>query len=421
MNQELRDIMSYYYKHRDIIEPRDKQTHTRKIDNKNGLWIKKDKNVLAILSPHKIEWNGQSITSHNSEAFAVFHEFVKSVHLRHQDELAPIKEDVVERQEKTIKQDEISKPEQYFDVMEQEPKQEQDDSYEQLWNHVFTKIIKEKKPLTSTEEKQVVKTFQRMAKSREQMAIFMKHVSHWMRKDPIATKRFLKKILPVGHFTRSVHKHRNWLIDYLRFWMSSISTKEFERQLSEYVKDLSTPSVKSFKDVSSILDKLNKKIYEQRDATETMENFFINLYELIEPITDPTQYKHAVNMIHKEMIRDLRRATSSYDCKEYIIDAMECLRRGKYMTKRDFIRLYQVLLVMNECKDIQQTLFSIAKLLLTQQLREKCKEKHVPMVSTKDIFPILARFETPYKTLVKLTPHYYQIRKIFKILGWTNP
>lgn len=418
MNQELRDIMSYYYKHRDIIEPRDKQTHTRKIDNKNGLWIKKDKNVLAILSPHRIEWNGRPLTSHDPNAFAIFHEFIKSVHLRHQDELAPI-------QEQTRNEDEISRPEQYFDVMEQQTpiaiQREQVDTYDQLWDNVFTKSIKRKEPLTITEKEQFSKIFQEMSKYREQMAIFLKHVSHWMRKDPIATKRFLKKILPVGHFTRSVHKHRNWFIDYLRYWMSSVSTRQFERQLSEYVKDLSTPVVESLHDVSSILDKLNKKIYEQRDATETMENFFINLYELIEPITDPTQYKHAVNMIHKEMIRDLRRATSSYDCKEYIIDAMECLRRGKYMTKRDFIRLYQVLLVMNECKDIQQTLFSIAKLLLTQQLREKCKEKHVPMVSTKDIFPILARFETPYKTLVKLTPHYYQIRKIFKILGWTNP
>lgn len=424
MNQELRDIMLYYYKHRDIIEPQNKQTHTRKIDNKNGLWIKKDKNVLAILSPHRIEWNGRPITSHDPNAFAVFHEFIKSVHLRHQDELVPITEVVVERQEQTRKEDEISRPEQYFDVMEQRIPiaiQQDDDTYDQLWNNLFTKSIKRKEPLTFTEKEHFSKIFQEMSKSREQMEIFMKHVSHWMRKDPVATKRFLKKILPVGHFTRSVHKHRNWLPDYLRYWMSSISTKEFERQLSEYVKELSTPGVKSFKDVSSILDKLNKKIYEQRDTTETMENFFINLYKLIEPITDHAHYKYASEMIHEEMIRDLRRATSSYDCKEYVIDAMECLRRGKYMTKRDFIRLYQVLLVMNECKDIQQTLFSIAKLLLTQQLREKCKEKHVPMVPTKDIFQILERFEMPYKTLVKLTPYYYQIRKIFKILGWTNP
>lgn len=420
MNQELRDILLYYYKHRDIIEPRNKETHLYQVSDKNGLWIKKDKNVLAILSPHRIEWNGRPLTSHDPNAFAVFQEFVKSVHLRHQDDVASI---VVDREQQTRKEDEISRPEQYFDVMEQQTQIAREQESEDLWDNIFKRVIKEKKQLTSGETKRLDKIFQEMSKSREQSKLFLKHVSKWMRKDPVATRRFLEDILPVGYFTRSVHKHRNWVVDYLRHWMSSVSTKEFERQLSAYVKDSSpssTPVVKSFIDVSSIVDKLTKKIYEQRDTTQTMENLFINLYKLIQPIDDSVHYKYTADMIHEEMIHELLRTTSQDDCKEYVVEAMEYLRPGKYMTKHDFIRLYQVLLDMNGCKKTQQTLFSIAKFLWTQQFRQKCKEKKVPMVSTKDIFQILARFETPYKTLGKLTPYYHQIRNIFTILGWIH-
>lgn len=415
MDPKLRDLFLYYYDHRSLIKPQKTNIVMRRMDDKDGLWIKKDNDVLAILPSGKVEWNGRPLTSYQPKAIAILKEFVDSIRLEHQ---------------KAFKREEKKEPQQqYFDVLQQQHQttilqelflsvQRRDRRSGDLWDAVFASVVKDTR-LTKEEDKLFYEIFKQLSTSREQSTLFLKSLSFWMRKRPSITWRFLAQLLPPNYFSRSVHKHRNWFPDSLRYWMTSVSPKEFEKQLSQYVKVESSPILKAqrFSDVSSILEELNNKIYGQQDNHQTMEEFFISLYRLIDPIDATTHYRYAADIIHEEMLNELMRLTRPEQCKGNVMEVMEYMRPGKLMTRHDFVRTYQALLDMKGCNS-QKTMFLIAKHLFTEQLKRKCREKHVPMVSTEKIFQALGRFDPPMQTLTLLTPYFPQIRKIFKILGW---